>query len=132
MLCPQRIARGIHPNLLTEAGLVAALDQLAIEAPIPMVADLPGEVACGPDIAAIAWHVVADTVGEADRLGAEEVRLLVEADEVRVRLTITVDGATRRLDLVPLEDRAGAGGGRVVAGAAQDGLQSVIVELPCA
>jgi len=128
----RRIARGIHPNLLTEAGLVAALEQLAIDAPLPVETDLPDEVACGPTTAAIAWRVVADTVAQADRLAAEELRVRVEVDDARVRVTITVDGATGPLDLVPFEDRAGAGGGSLVSVATTDGTRSFIVELPCA
>jgi signal transduction histidine kinase len=128
----RRIARGLHPALLTEAGLVAALDQLALEAPIPMTVDRPEAVDCGPDGAATAWRTVADTLGQAAPAGAEELRVRVTIQGASLRLELTVDGARDPLDLVPLEDRVGAGAGTLVAVAAPAGSQSIIVRLPCA
>ena len=128
----RRIARGIHPNLLTEAGLVAALDQLAVEAPIPVETELPDDIACGPATAAIAWRVVADAIAQAAALDAEELRLVVLVDGTALRLRVDVAGARAALDLLPLEDRAGAGGGTIAPVATTDGAQSFIVTLPCA
>ncbi len=62
----RRLARGIHPATLTEAGLLPALETLADEAGIPVEIHAPAGVRFPPEVEATAWRVVASTVVAAD------------------------------------------------------------------
>jgi signal transduction histidine kinase len=58
----RELARGIHPVVLTERGLGAALDALAARAPLPIeIESLPDERLSAP-IEAAAYYVVAESV----------------------------------------------------------------------
>ena len=58
----RELARGIHPVVLTERGLGAALDALAARAPLPIeIEALPAERLAAP-IEAAAYYVVAESV----------------------------------------------------------------------
>ena len=58
----RELARGIHPVVLTERGLRAALDALATRAPVPVeVTTLPDERLAAPVEAAM-YYVVAESI----------------------------------------------------------------------
>ena len=58
----RELARGIHPAMLTERGLGAALDALAARAPLPVeVTALPSERFAAP-VEAAAYYVVAEAI----------------------------------------------------------------------
>jgi signal transduction histidine kinase len=58
----RELARGIHPVVLTERGLGAALDALAARAPVPVeITSLPDERLAGPVEAAM-YYVVAESI----------------------------------------------------------------------
>jgi signal transduction histidine kinase len=58
----RELARGIHPVVLTERGLGAALDALVARAPVPVdVAALPDERLAAP-VEAAAYYVVAESI----------------------------------------------------------------------
>jgi signal transduction histidine kinase len=58
----RELARGIHPVVLTERGLGAALDALAARAPVPVeITSLPAERLAGPVEAAM-YYVVAESI----------------------------------------------------------------------
>ncbi len=58
----RRLARGIHPAVLTEAGLSAALEALADRAPLPIVARGPGESRYAPATEAAAFRAASQLV----------------------------------------------------------------------
>ena len=127
----RRLARGIHHATLTEAGLLAALEALADEAPIPVELDAPVDVRYPPEVEATVWRVVADTVAAADRLGAVGVEAHVRQVGDRLHLDLEVDGASGVPDTIGLADRVGAAGGSLTVDLTEPETLRLHVELPC-
>jgi signal transduction histidine kinase len=121
----RELAHGIHPAILTEAGLAAAVRSLVDTAPLPVVLDLIAEARVDPRVERAAYSFVAMAIDEAARVGADE--LLVRWVQEDGRLLVEVAGASSvaTADLEHVTDRLGAVGGRLVVG---DG--SLIAELP--
>jgi signal transduction histidine kinase len=113
------LARGIHPAILTEAGLAAALRALARESLVPTTveADLPDDLA--DPIEAAAYYVAAEALTNAAKYAeASEVVIRASADADELRIAISDDGRggadpTAGSGLRGLEDRVAALGGRL-------------------
>ena len=56
------LARGLHPAVLTDRGLDAALSGLAGRSPVPVTLDVEVEPRCNPTIEAIAYFVVSEAL----------------------------------------------------------------------
>ncbi|HXL44838.1 MAG TPA: ATP-binding protein [Gaiellaceae bacterium] len=87
----RRLAHGLHPRVLVEAGLAGALASLAEQAPVPVeavapAAKLPAEVEavvyflCAEALANIAKHASASGVSVSVTTGGGRVRVEVEDD----------------------------------------------------
>jgi signal transduction histidine kinase len=82
------LAHGLHPTILTERGLAAAIDSLAERAPIPVRAHiLPDRVE--PEAEVAAYFLVAETVTNAVK-HADASEVLVEASLDADHLSVTV------------------------------------------
>jgi PAS domain S-box-containing protein len=57
----RELARGIHPAVLTDRGLKAALETLATRSPLPVEIETPSEP-LHPDVEAAAYYVVAESL----------------------------------------------------------------------
>jgi signal transduction histidine kinase len=127
----RRLCRGIHPQVLSQAGLGPALASLAEEAAIPLEVRTSLESRLPPGVETAAYQVVVEALDQASRGGAHE--LSVELSELDGVLTVE---ATQDRD-EPLEiptrliDRVGAAGGELLSGAASSGGY-VRAVLPCA
>jgi signal transduction histidine kinase len=126
------VARGIHDPVLAESGLLAALDVLSIDAPVPVSLDLPPELACSAEAEATAWRVVSDAVDHAARSGATGVTGGVAVAAGRLTVTLVLEGVGRAFDLLPSEDRVGAAGGHLRSGWRPGSILELRAELPCA
>ena len=123
----RRLARGIFPAILDEAGLEPALETLAELAPLPTeIRSVPQERLPTPVELAI-YLVVQTAIEAANAAGASHAVVEVVRDGDVVSSEISTD-AVAGLDVpVPLQDRLGALGGRAVAAG------SIIrAEAPCA
>ena len=113
------LARGIHPTVLTDRGLEAALAALAQRAPLPV--ELRAVVPEGLDAAieAAAYFLVSEAVTNAAKHAeAERVSVDVAAADGNLVVTIADDGVggadpERGSGLSGLVDRVGAVGGRL-------------------
>jgi signal transduction histidine kinase len=109
----RRLVRGVHPAVLSQSGLGAALESLAETAPVFVRLDVPESLhrtRLRSAVEATAYFVVADAVARAAGAGADHVE--VELERAEGRLTVTLTGA-----LTGGEGDAGAHGG----GERQDG-----------
>lgn len=105
----RRLARGIHPAVLTQGGLAAALPTLGDAAPVPVRFDLPPAPPRLPAaVEATLWFVAAESVTNAVRHS--------DAASIRVRLRTDGDGTA-----VAVEDD-GRGGASLRAGGGLAGL----------
>jgi signal transduction histidine kinase len=86
------VARGLHPPILTEAGLRAAVESLAERAPIPIDIEIP-DARYPASVEATAYHVIAEVLaGIGRRPGAIGARVVVHADEHELRIRIEDEG----------------------------------------
>jgi signal transduction histidine kinase len=130
------LARGIHPAILTEAGLAAALRALARESLVPTTveADLPDDLA--DPIQAAAYYVAAEALTNAAKYAeASEVVIRAWADADELRIAISDDGRggadpSAGSGLRGLEDRVAALGGRLDVHSQPNGGTRVSAWLP--
>jgi signal transduction histidine kinase len=83
----RELARGIHPVILTERGLIPAIAALAQRAPVPVEADIAIHERLSPAIEAAAYFVVAEALTNVAKYAQAEfvmIDLRRERDEVTV------------------------------------------------
>ena len=135
----RELARGLHPAVLTEAGLGPALEALARRSnvPVAVAVDLQGRLP--PPIEATAYFVVSEALANvAKHAGASRASIDARTRDDILRLEIADDGRggadpAAGSGLRGLEDRVLALGGTLeLSSAAGDGTGTrLIVELPC-
>ncbi len=128
----RRIAHGVHPAVLSQAGLTAALMSLGDASPIPVAVrtELPGRAPVVTEAAV--YHVAVEALADAVRRGARELALRVSGDSNRVIIEASDDGAVMTEPPVRIADRVGASGGEVSIARGSDHLGNVVsVVLPC-
>ena len=130
----RELANGLHPAVLSDGGLTAALDDLAGRLPVRVHSAEP-ERRYPARVEATAWFIACEAVANAVKhAGADRVDVAVAADGDRLRLTVSDDGVggadPTGGGLRGLADRAEAVGGRLSVESGAAGT-TVRVELPC-
>lgn len=132
------LAHGIHPSVLTDAGLATALTSLADRSAVPTAlhTDIPREPS--PSVAAAAYFTVAEALTNAAKHAqATQAQVHVELAEGVLHLTITDDGVggldpSRGTGWRGIMDRVAAVGGTMRHQSPAGGAGTRIeVELPC-
>jgi signal transduction histidine kinase len=85
----RELARGIHPAVLTDRGLKAALETLAARSPLPVEVEAPID-RLPPDVEAAAYYVVAESltnVARYARASAAQVRIRQDGTTLIVRVS---------------------------------------------
>jgi signal transduction histidine kinase len=127
----RRLCRGIHPQVLSQAGLSAALAGLADESQIPVEANVSLDDRPPMSVETAAYELVVDALAQGVTRGASalSVRVSREAEQIVV---VAEDGSPGEPEVrTRLADRIGAVGGALSAGVTEQGgyLRAV---LPCA
>ena len=133
------LVQGVMPAMLTERGLCAAVEELTVRCPIPVVLDLdrargtlPGAVeSTGYFIVA---EALANTIKHA-QASTVDLRMVRAAGELRVEITDDgVGGAQANggAGLRGMADRVDALDGRLVVSSPRGGGTFILAELPCA
>lgn len=113
------LARGIHPTVLTERGLEAALTALAQRAPLPVDLCVAVPDRLDPTIEAAAYFLVSEALTNvAKHARADRVSVDIAATDAALEVTIADDGAggadaAKGSGLRGLVDRVTAVGGRL-------------------
>ena len=133
------LARGLHPAVLTDRGLDAALSGLAARAPIPVVVEV--DPAAGakpvPVVDAIAYFVVAEALTNvAKHSHASRAAVVVRRLDGMLRIVVTDDGVggadpANGTGLRGLADRVSGVDGRLHVDSPSGGPTVLTVELPC-
>ena len=134
------LARGLHPAVLTDRGLDAALSGLAARAPLPVVVEV--DPALGerpvPVIDAIAYFVVAEALTNvAKHARAGRAAVVVRRLDGMIRVVVTDDGVggadpSAGTGLRGLADRVSGVDGTLHVVSPPGGPTVLTVELPCA
>jgi signal transduction histidine kinase len=133
----RELARGIHPVVLTERGLGAALDALVTRAPVPVeIAELPAE-RLAATVEAAAYYVVAEAIANVTKY-ARASRATVSISRSRGLTTVTVsDDGVGGADpaggsgLRGLAARVEALNGRMEVDSPPERGTRIRVEIPC-
>jgi signal transduction histidine kinase len=89
----RELARGIHPALLTQAGLRAAVEDLVQRSPLPIVLTMPALPRLPPPVEATAYFVVAEALTNAAKhAAADHVTVHFGVDSGRLRVEVVDDG----------------------------------------
>jgi signal transduction histidine kinase len=90
----RELARGLHPPLLADRGLVPALEALATRAPVPVEVEAADVERAPEAVEAAAYFVVAEALTNVARHArAERAVVRVERDDGRLRVEVEDDGA---------------------------------------
>ena len=129
-------ARGIHPAILTERGLVPAVGALARRSLVPVALDLRAEERLPERIEVTAYYIVSEALTNAAKhANATAVRIAVDAAGEVVRLSVSDDGVggvdpARGSGVVGLQDRVEAIGGTLIVQSRPGEGTRLIAELP--
>jgi signal transduction histidine kinase len=131
------LARGIHPAILTERGLVAAIASLAERAPLRVTVTADDTRRFDPSIEATAYFVTAEALANVIKhAGASTAAISLGVADGWLRLSITDDGSgganTAGSGLRGLSDRVVALDGRFSVDSVPGAGTAITVELPCA
>jgi signal transduction histidine kinase len=130
------LARGIHPAVLADRGLDAAISALAARAPFPVNVEVTRERLPGT-VESTAYFVVAEALTNAVRHGgARDITVRIARDGDLLLVQVTDDGVggadpERGSGLRGLADRVAAIGGRFAVRSPEGGPTVVSAELPC-
>jgi signal transduction histidine kinase len=135
----RQLVRGLHPAVLDDRGLDAALSGIAANAPLPVRLRVDGGARCSPAIEAVAYFVVSEALTNvAKHAGAGQAEVTVERVGDRLRVVVADDGqggATLNpgggTGLRGLAQRAAAVDGTLTVDSPPGGPTAITVELPC-
>ncbi len=132
----RNLARGIHPAVLTDRGLDAAVSALAARCPIPVAVDVDLPHRASPHSEAIAYFVVAEALTNVAK-HAQATRAWLTVEYLGDRLVVEVldNGRGGALDtgigISGLRDRVRAVDGDLHLSSPPGGGTTLRVELPC-
>ncbi|HEY7754774.1 MAG TPA: sensor domain-containing protein [Actinomycetota bacterium] len=132
------LARGIHPTVLTDRGLDAALSALAARSPVPI--EVHVDVARRPpaSVEAAAYFVVSEALANvAKHARASKASVTVRRSGDRLTVQVQDDGAggaaiAEGSGLAGLRDRVGALDGELHLLSPEGGPTVLMAEIPCA
>jgi signal transduction histidine kinase len=133
----RELARGIHPAILTEEGLLAAVQSLAERSPVPIILDLsPIDRLPGP-VEATAYFVVAEALTNVAKYArASRVTVRLTRGDPALEVEVADDGQggadpQTGSGLRGLHDRVAAMGGELFLESPPGAGTRVRAEIPC-
>ena len=133
----RRLSHGIHPAVLSNAGLRPALRALCRRAVMPVELTVDVQRRLPESVEVAAYYVVAEALTNAAKHAhASLVTVTVDADDERMRLSLADNGVgganPRGSGLIGLKDRVEALGGHMEITSHDRGGTTLTAEIPCA
>ena len=134
----RNVIRGVHPAVLTDRGLDAALSSVAARSPVPVRLDVDVPDRPSPTAEAVAYFVVSEALTNVARHAqARHVDVHVEREGDRLLLSVADDGVGGAVEqpgsgLAGLRDRVQAVDGTFHLASPPGGGTTMTVEVPCA
>ena len=131
------LARGIHPAILADEGLAAAVEALADRSPANVTLRAPAE-RFTPTVEATVYFVVAEALTNVVKYArASAVTVSIEREGESLHVEVADDGVggadpTNGSGLAGLDDRVAAAGGRLTVTSVAGAGTVVRAEIPCA
>jgi signal transduction histidine kinase len=131
----RELAHGIHPSLLTNRGLAAAIESVADRAPVPVELDVP-DVRYPPAVESAAYFVTAEALTNvAKYASASIVRIRASSTPRGLALEVEDDGvggatASPGGGLAGLQDRVTALNGTLIVDSPRGGGTRIRAEMP--
>jgi PAS domain S-box-containing protein len=132
----RELSRGIHPAILSEGGLGAAVRALARRSAIPVELDLSGDERLAAHVEVGAYYVISEALTNAAKHAqASNVEVTAQVHDGTLQLSIDDDGVggadpARGSGLTGLADRVAALGGTIAIASPPGRGTSLRVELP--
>jgi PAS domain S-box-containing protein len=132
----QEISRGIHPAILAQGGLAAALKTLARRSAVPVQLEVRTETRLPEPVQVAAYYIVSEALtNTAKHAHASAVHVAVEAHAGVLALSIRDDGCggadpTRGSGLIGLTDRVDALGGTIEVASPVGTGTTLLIRLP--
>ncbi|HTJ39791.1 MAG TPA: GAF domain-containing sensor histidine kinase [Dactylosporangium sp.] len=132
----RELARGVHPAILAQAGLVPALRTLARRSPIPVDLQVRTEGRLPERVEVTAYYIVSEALTNAAKHArASTVTVTVETAEDVLRVSVRDDGVggadyARGTGLVGLGDRVEALSGQIFLNSPRGAGTTLRAELP--
>ncbi len=136
----RQLARGIHPAILTDRGLDAALSAVAARNAVPTTVDVALDARPRPEVEAVLYFAVAEALTNvAKHSGATRCSVTVDQVPGGIRTVVRDDGVGGAGTdghpgggLSGMRDRVRAAGGTLLTESPVGGPTRVTVEVPCA
>jgi len=133
----RELVRGIHPAVLTDRGLDAALSSLAARCPVPVTVQVNLDERPPTPVESAAYFIVAESLTNiAKHSDAKHARVNVSRDDGLLRVEVTDDGkgGARKEPgggLSGLDDRVRSLEGTFRVASPEGGPTTILAELPC-
>jgi signal transduction histidine kinase len=133
----RELSQGIHPAILTERGLTAAVEEQATRSTVPMLVDLPAR-RWPSAVEATAFFVILEAATNVVKhAGADRITVAGREQAGHLRIEISDDGAGGADDrhgsgLRGMRERAAAVGGTIMVFSPPGRGTRVVLDLPCA
>jgi len=134
----RELARGIHPQILTGAGLHAAVESLAVRTPVPVAVYIDPDARFAPAVEAVAYFVVSESLANiAKHAQAGVIRVVAGWKDGVLAVEIVDDGRggadpTAGTGLRGLGDRVSAVDGTLEVISPRGGGTRIVARIPAA
>jgi signal transduction histidine kinase len=134
----QEISRGIHPAILSQGGLRAALKTLARRSPVPVKLDLSADRRLPQNVEVAVYYLVSEALTNvAKHAHASVVHVDLEAEDTLLQLSVRDDGVggahpEKGSGLIGLRDRIEALGGKIDMASPEGKGTALLVKIPLA
>jgi signal transduction histidine kinase len=131
------LVRGLHPVVLEDRGLDAALSGIAARAPLPVRLTVELKQRASPAVEAVAYFVVSEALANiAKHAHASRADVSVRQSGSRIVITVLDDGVggadpAKGTGLSGLRQRAASVDGTLAVSSPPGGPTTLTVELPC-